>query len=98
MSHYNNLKELKKEMYLANDLAYDPWSACMEVLFQISAELYHRGEFIDWSYSPGMASDPREPENYHFRMLTETGTEVLLHCGRVLNRYCDPLEKAGESY
>lgn len=92
------LDDLKTEFRI--DLDSDSWGHCMGCLFDLCGELWHRGDDIpaEWRYSPGMASDPREPDSYWFEVFQEVDSVVLVEFGRILNRYSDKLRTAGRSY
>jgi len=80
---YSELKRAYKEAYNAGD----PWGSNISALFNVSAELWHRGAHIPWEYSPGMASDPREPDDYLYEACAGASDANLLRFGAVLNRF-----------
>lgn len=93
-------KDLVGEFKLVSDKG-DMWGEAMGTFFTVAAELYHRGDFYvppKWDYSPGMAEDPREPEDYFYDMCIECSTADLQKFGHLLNRYTGFLKRAGHSY
>lgn len=92
-----NYSDLKQEYRLQSD-SYDKWGSAMNALFDVSAELWWRGEFIPWDYSPGATDDPREPNSYMAEVSADTDTDALLAFGRVLDRYTDQLRRADLDY
>jgi len=71
----------------------------MSWLFNIAAELWHRGECpAEWEYSPGAASEPRELGEPVPDYLVDVDTDALVQFGNVLQRYRSKLVVAGEDY
>ena len=92
------ITEYKHELRLL-DLKYDPWGTTMAAWFDVAAELWTRGETpLEWDYSPGVASDPREPENHFFNMFKAENTGTLILLGNLLERYTRQLTRAGKDY
>ena len=94
-----NLNELKSEYKLQADSG-DKWGSGMSAYFSVAAELWWRGDDIPrhWQYSPGCASDPREPEDYLYSVFNECSSDDLERFGNILERYTRNLDRIGESY
>lgn len=79
--------------------ASDPWGSSIGLLFQIAAELWWRGECPGhWDYSPSMASDPREPDDWYFDLIERETTDDLVAFGDVLERHVRLMVYLGHSY
>lgn len=85
---------------LRADLAGDQWGYSMGLFFDLCGELWSRGiePPCEWGYSPGAASDPREPDSAFYEPCQTATNDDLLHTGAVLNRYVDRLRRAGLDY
>ena len=100
MKNTMTYKDMVYEFKLSTDKG-DPWGSTLSTFFAVAAELHHRGDFYippDWGYSPGMAEDPREPEDYFYDLCVECSTADLQKFGSLMNRYTDCLRRAGRSY
>jgi len=89
------LHEIKREID-----SYDQWGSAMAPFFDVAAELWWRGECVPshWQYTPGMASDPRDPESYFFELAGDSTNDELIYAGNVLERYTRNLDRRGLSY
>ena len=94
------MKTELKQLHLESADSGDRWGSAMSTFFDVAGELWWRGADIPavWEYSPGAASDPREPDNYLFDYLENTDTDILIQFGNVLERYIRNLDRIGESY
>lgn len=92
------MMDIKKEFKHSRD-ASDPWGESINLLFQVAAELWWRGECPShWDYSPGAASDPREPEDYFYELIEKETTGELVAFGNLLERHVQLMVHMGRSY
>lgn len=72
----------------------DHWGIALDAWFECAGAMWWRGMSIpsEWNYSPGMASDPREPDSYFHALMNEASDEILLEIGNFLTRYCQYLK------
>lgn len=91
-------EDLKTEYRLTND--DDAWGNCMGWLFAVCGEIYMRGRDIPaaWGYSPGMASDPRDPESYEGQSCKLATDQALDKFGENLHRLAGFLKACGKDY
>ena len=77
----------------------DRWGWAMSWLFDLCAAIELRGEFAppECNYQSG-ACGPMVEDEERAAGMSYLSTESLYYAARVLNRYCDALDKAGESY
>jgi len=92
----NDLQTLYSEYFDS----YDPWSSTLISFFTVANELYVRGSEIphEWEYSPGMADDPRESEDYLYDACVEADTNDLIKFGQFLHSECEKLRARGQDY
>lgn len=78
----------------------DSYGTALNFLFDIAAELYHRGRAIPpkWEYRPPACDDPREDDSLGADFIKDIDTKELRDFGCVLNRYIRFLEHCGEGY
>jgi len=92
-------KELKAEVKMAD--WHDPWGAAMGWLFSICDYLEFETDLEvpdEWGYRS--ASGQPEREAYEFETLIELQPkdEDVLKMGKLLNRMCSFIERAGKDY
>ncbi len=92
----NNLKALFKESFDRGD----KWGSSLTAWFTVANEISYRDECTPnaWQYSPAMADDPRESDDYLYEECTQADLADLIQFGDVLERYTRNLERNGYSY
>jgi len=93
-----SVMDTKHDFKLFRD-THDSWGSTMGLWFSIASELWWRGEVpAGWDYSPGAASDPRDPDDYFFELIYNESTEDLISFGEVLQRHARFLRFKGCDY
>jgi hypothetical protein len=92
-------KDFRHEIALVWD-GGDKWGSVMSIFWPLAAELWWRGELVppEWGFYPGLGDDPREHDEYFFEVCEGTSTEDLLYFGKLLDRYCNFVKRAGKDY
>jgi hypothetical protein len=80
--------------------APDWWASSMDAWFEACSHIWWRGIHVPskYQYSPGMGSDPREPDSYFHDLCNEASDEALMEIAEFLFRYCQLLKHHGKDY
>ena len=99
------LKDLKTEFHNFSDHSYDPWSASMDIFFQLAEYMYKTDMPIpsEWDYRPSPLmtddfTDQDYKENYYFELFKNTSESDLEKLGNILHRYTGILKTINKDY